>query len=103
MKAEDRIVLNEFPNDWEYYTLGFPVARYKRLSVDGIIEEVDTCNRDFYSMPRIARRVGRDLRGRRQPLSSLVSSLASRHNARLGRESHADFARDQGKRWDGGQ
>ena len=32
MKAEDRIVLNEFPEDWQYYTMGFPVARYKHLS-----------------------------------------------------------------------
>ena len=101
MNAEDRIVLNEFPQDWAHYTLGFPVARYKHLSVDDSIDEVDACNRDFYSMPRIARRVGRDLWGRRQPLSSLVSSLASRHNARLGCEAHADFKRDQGKRWNG--
>jgi radical SAM superfamily enzyme YgiQ (UPF0313 family) len=101
MNAEDRIVLNEYPKDWAHYTLGFPVARYKRLSVDGSIDEVDTCNRDFYSVPRIARRVGRDLRGRRQPLSSLVSSLASRRNVRLSCAAHADFMRDQGKRWRG--
>ena len=101
MNAEKRIVLNEFPKDWAHYTLGFPVVRYKHLSVDDSIDEVDTCNRDFYSTPRIMRRVGRDLGGRRQPLSSLVSSLASRRNARLGCEAHADFKRDQGKRWNG--
>jgi radical SAM superfamily enzyme YgiQ (UPF0313 family) len=99
MNAEDRIVLNEYPKDWAHYTLGFPVARYKHLSVDDIIDEVDACNRDFYSTPRIVRRVGRDLRGRRQPLSSLVSSLASRGNARQSCEAHAAFKRDQGKRW----
>ncbi len=101
MNAEDRIVLNEFPEDWVHYTLGFPVARYKHLSMDDSIDEVDACNRDFYSMPRIAGRVGRDLWGRRQPLRSLVSNLASRGNARLSREAHADFRRDQGKRYDG--
>ena len=101
MNAEDRIVLNEFPEDWEHYTLGFPVARYKHLSVDDIIDEVDTCNRDFYSVPRIARRVGRDLWDRRQPLRSLVSNLASRSNARLSCKAHADFKRDQGKRCNG--
>jgi radical SAM superfamily enzyme YgiQ (UPF0313 family) len=99
MNAEDRIVLNEYPKDWAHYTLGFPVARYKHLSVDDIIDEVDACNRDFYSTPRIVRRVGRDLRGRRQPLSSLVSSLASRGNARQSCEAHAAFKRDQGMRW----
>ncbi len=101
MNAEDRIVLNEFPEDWVHYTLGFPVARYKHLSMDDSIDEVDACNRDFYSMPRIAGRVGRDLWGRRQPLRSLVSNLASRGNARLSREAHADFRRDQGKRCGG--
>ena len=44
MNAEDRIILNEFPKDWAHYTLGFPVARYKHLSLDGSIDEVDTCN-----------------------------------------------------------
>jgi len=101
MNAQDRIVLNEYPRDWAHYTLGFPVARYKRLSVDEIIDEVETCNRDFFSMPRIARRVVRDLRGRRQPFGSLVSSLASRGNTRPSRQVHTDFKRDQGQRWNG--
>ena len=101
MNAEQRIVLNEFPKDWAHYTLGFPVVRYRHLSVDDSIDEVDSCTREFYSASRIARRVGRDLRGRRQPLSSLVSSLAARRNARLGCEAHADFKRDQGCRWNG--
>jgi len=101
MNAEDRIVLNEFPEDWVHYTLGFPVARYKHLSMDDSIDELDACNRDFYSVPRIAGRVAGDLWGRRQPLRSLVSNLASRGNARLSREAHADFKRDQGKRYHG--
>ena len=101
MDAEDRIMLNDLPKDWTHYTLGFPVARYEQLSADDIIEEVDTANRDFYSMPRIVRRVGRDLWHRRQPLRSLVSNLASRGNARLSREAHADFRRDLGARGGG--
>jgi radical SAM superfamily enzyme YgiQ (UPF0313 family) len=102
MYAEDRIVLNEYPKDWGHYTLGFPVARYRHLSMGDSIEEVDACNRDFYSLPRIAGRVGRDLCGRRQPLRSLVSNLASRGNARLACQAHADFRREQGERWNGG-
>jgi radical SAM superfamily enzyme YgiQ (UPF0313 family) len=99
MNAENRIMLNGFPEDWAYYTLGFPVARYKHLSVDDIIDEVDTCNREFYSAPWIVRRVGRDLWDRRQPLRSLVSNLASRRNARLSCAAHADFKRDQSTRF----
>ena len=34
-----------------------PLARYKLLSLDGIIQEMISCNRNFYSMPRILRRV----------------------------------------------
>jgi radical SAM superfamily enzyme YgiQ (UPF0313 family) len=101
MNAEQRIVLNDYPEDWARHTLGFPVARYQHLSVDGIIDVVDTCVRDFYSTSRIVRRAGRDLWGRREPLSSLVSSIAARRNARLNLQAQAEFARDQGGRWNG--
>jgi len=102
MKAENRIALDQFPEDWRRYTLTFPVARYKHLSMDDIIEEMRVCNRDFYSMPRIVRRVGGGLWGRRQPMRSLVSNLAFRNNARLSCMAHADFKREQGNRGNGG-
>src|ERR1035437_9464626 len=54
MKSEGRIALDTFPEDWKCYTLTFPVARYKHLSLDGILEEMLSCDRDFYSMPRTA-------------------------------------------------
>ena len=57
MKSEDRLALTAFPEDWKYYTLTFPVARYKHLSLDGIIQEMIACNRNFYSLPRLLRRV----------------------------------------------
>ncbi len=91
MQAEDRILLDDFPHDWRHYTLTYPVARYAQLSTDEIIAEVDTCNRDFYSLPGIMRRVGGDLWGRRQPLRNLVTNLAYRNSARLHREAHAAF------------
>jgi len=102
MKAENRIILNEFPEDWQHYTLVFPVARYKHLSTEQVIEEMDACTRAFYSTPRIVRRVAGDLWGRRQPLRSLVSNLSCRNNARLNCEAHADFKRERGNRGDGG-
>ena len=49
MKAENRVALNAFPEDWRYYTLTYPVARYKHLSLDDIIQEMASCNQDFYS------------------------------------------------------
>jgi radical SAM superfamily enzyme YgiQ (UPF0313 family) len=91
MKSEDRIALVRFPEDWKYYTLTFPVARYKHLSLDGIIDEMISCDRDFYSMPRIVRRVWSSLRQRRKPLISLVGNLSYRNNLRLNRKAYADF------------
>ena len=38
MNAEGRIILDQFPHDWQYYTLTFPVARYAHLSQDQAIE-----------------------------------------------------------------
>jgi len=96
MKAEDRIALNAFPENWEYYTLTFPVARYRHLSLDDIIEEMLACDRNFYSMPRILRRVWGSLWGRRQPLISLVGNLSYRKNLRLNRKAYADFKRQRG-------
>jgi radical SAM superfamily enzyme YgiQ (UPF0313 family) len=91
MTSQDRIALNTFPQDWKYYTLTFPVAHYKHLSLDGIIQEMISCNRDFYSIPRILRRVCSSLWQRRRPLISLVGNLSYRNNLRLDCRAYADF------------
>jgi len=93
MTSQDRIPLDTFPQDWKYYTLTFPVARYKHLSLDSIIQEMISCNRDFYSMPRILRRVLGNLWHRRQPLISLVGNLSYRSNLRLNGKAYAHFKR----------
>jgi radical SAM superfamily enzyme YgiQ (UPF0313 family) len=91
MKSQDRITLDTFPEDWKYYTLTFPVARYKNLSLDGIIQEMISCDRDFYSMPRILHRVWSSLWQRRKPLISLVGNFSYRNNLRLNLKAYADF------------
>jgi len=96
MKSQDRIALNAFPDDWKYYTLTFPVARYKHLSLDGIIEEMISCDRTFYSIPRILRRVWGSLWQRRKPLITLVGNLSFRKNLRLNCKAYADFKRQRG-------
>ncbi len=93
MSADDRLGLGVFPEDWKYYTLTFPVAQYKRLSVDAIIEEMMACNRSFYSLPRILRRMCSSLWHRRQPLISLVGNLSYRNNIRVDCKAYADFQR----------
>jgi radical SAM superfamily enzyme YgiQ (UPF0313 family) len=91
MKSEDRIALDTFPEEWKYYTLTFPVARYKNLSLEDIIEEMISCNRDFYAIPRILRRVWSSLWQRRKPLISLVGNFSYRNNLRLNLKAYADF------------
>lgn len=98
MKSQDRIALDRFPEDWEYYTLTFPVALYKNLSFDSIIEEMISCGRDFYSMPHILRKILGNLWHRRQPLISLVSNLSYRRNFNLDRKAYADFRAYRGNR-----
>jgi radical SAM superfamily enzyme YgiQ (UPF0313 family) len=91
MKSEGRIACDTFPENWKDYTLTFPVARYKHLSLDAIIEEMLSCERDFYSMRRIVRRLWTTLWRRRKPLISLVSSLSYWRNVRLNHKIYAEF------------
>jgi radical SAM superfamily enzyme YgiQ (UPF0313 family) len=98
MKSEGRVTLDTFPEDWKYYTLTFPVARYKHFSLDGIIEEMISCNRAFYSMPRILRRVWGNLWRRRKPLITLVGNLSYKSNLRLHCKAYAEFQCQQGGR-----
>lgn len=100
MKSQGRIALDAFPGDWKYYTLTFPVARYKHFSVDGIIEEMISCDRTFLSTPRILRRVWSSVWQRRQPLITMVSNLSFRKNSRLSRKVYADFKRQRGNGYD---
>jgi len=100
MRAEDRIALNAFPEDWRYYTLTYPVARYKRLSLDGIIQEMMSCSREFYSVPRIMRRVCGNLLHWRRPLTTLVGNLSYRSNIRVDCNAYADFRHEHSHRYD---
>jgi radical SAM superfamily enzyme YgiQ (UPF0313 family) len=98
MKSEGRIALDSFPEDWKYYTLTYPVAKYKYLSLDGIIEEMLCCDKRFYSIPRILHRVCRNLYHRRQPLITWVGNLSYRRNLQLNSKTYADFRRYSGNR-----
>jgi radical SAM superfamily enzyme YgiQ (UPF0313 family) len=93
MEREGRIAADHFPEDWRYYTLTMPVGRYRHLGRDAILDEMDACNRYFYSPLRILRRVVRNLRKMQRPVLTLVSNLASRNNCRLGRTVQAEFRR----------
>ncbi len=82
MEAEGRITMHDFPADWSYYTLNYPVAHYKYLDMDQIIREMSECNGAFYSVANILERLGRNVLAGRNPLLGLVSNLTSRRNSR---------------------
>ena len=91
MQSAGRIALTTFPDHWKYYTLTLPVARYKHLSLQGIISEMTRCERHFYSVPRILRRVGSCLWGRRQPLISFIGNFSYRKNLRVSARAYDEF------------
>jgi radical SAM superfamily enzyme YgiQ (UPF0313 family) len=91
MTSQGRIALDRVPKNWEYYTLTFPVCHYKYLSLGGIIKEMITCERHFYSVLRMLARMWESLRRFRQPLIILVGNLSYRNNLRLNRKVYADF------------
>ncbi len=91
MTSQGRIALDTFPEDWKYYTLTFPVAQYKHLSPDGIIEEMISCDKDFYSMSHILRRIWRNLWHCRQPLVTMVANLGYKGNFKLNCKAYIDF------------
>lgn len=98
MSAEKRIALDQFPRDWSYYTLTFPVARYTNFLLDDIVQEMITCNRTFYSLPRILARISRNLWHRRQPLINLIANLSYRRNSLLDSKLYANFQQHLGQR-----
>jgi hypothetical protein len=98
MNQQGRIAAGDFPNDWRYYTLGFPTAHYKNFSWAAIVEEMNCCDREFYSLWGILRRLADGLlHGQHMPLS-LVSNLSYRNNARLGQRSYAELDLLRGNR-----
>ncbi len=99
MKSEGRIVLDGFPEDWKYYTLTFPVAQYMHLSLNEVIEEMISCERGFYSVPHLMRRVWGNLWRWRNPLITLVGNLSYRSNSRLAGKAYVDFKCEQGQRY----
>jgi len=98
MKSQGRIPLDTLPQDWKYYTLTYPVAQYKHLSLDGIIQEMVFCNETFYSVPGIFRRVVGSFWRRRKPWISLAGNLSYRGNLHRAAEAYASFNRQYGDR-----
>jgi radical SAM superfamily enzyme YgiQ (UPF0313 family) len=81
MKSADRIAANNFPDDWKYYTLIFPVAKYKNLSWEDMIRENYEANSNFYSYRNIGKRMIKNLLHFRMFLITLIGNFTYRNNA----------------------
>jgi radical SAM superfamily enzyme YgiQ (UPF0313 family) len=95
MEKDGRLDSSTFPEDWEYYTLTFPVAQYRNFSLDQISEEMLACNQHFFSTTRILRRLWRQLVHRRAPMMGLVASLTCRSSIPHERATYARFIRSR--------
>lgn len=97
MESEGRIAVNSFPNDWKYYTLTFPVARYKQLSWNDIIKEKRYCDKAFYSTRRILSRLRGNFWQRRSPLIAMAANLSYKNNLCLVRKAYQQFELSRGQ------
>ncbi|HEX2958449.1 MAG TPA: radical SAM protein [Chitinispirillaceae bacterium] len=92
MEAENRLIEGVFPRDWKYFTLTFPVARYKSLTWKEIVAERECSYREFYSYWNILYRVIRSFLHRGKASVVLISNLVFRKNTlRLDRQAYANF------------
>ena len=62
--------------------------------------DLPSINRNFYSMPRILRRVCSNVLQRRAPLISCVGNLSYRSNIRVDCKAYANFKCQRGNRYD---
>lgn len=95
LESQGRIAAATFPEDWRYYTLTFPVARYRHFSGVDIAAEMETCDQTFYALRNILRRAWDSLWQRRKPLIALVANLSYRGNLRQSRENCRAFLAQQ--------
>lgn len=92
MEAEGRMVVRNFPRDWRFFTLTFPVARFKHLSWRELVAEREESFRAFYSFSGIVYRVLRSIRYRMNPVVVLISNLILRTNTlHLDRRAYTGF------------
>jgi hypothetical protein len=101
MEGDNRIAANAFPEDWKYYTLAFPVARYRNFTWAELTDEWLSCLERFYSYPRIFTRFVSAVLHMRRPMpiiSSIVTNVIFRRNLSIDRESFKSFDMSRGVR-----
>ena len=103
MESQGRIAADSFPEDWKYYTLGFPVASYMNLSWAEALQEFTSCLGRFYSYPRIFHRFFAGLLRNRRPVTNvgtLISNIVYRRNLHLDMKAFKEFDVSRGVPYD---
>lgn len=77
MARQGRIIADHFPEDWQYYTLGYPVARFAHFTWAEMVEEMNRFKDVFYSYPKILRRTFRIAYHTRHPVKVLVGLIGN--------------------------
>jgi radical SAM superfamily enzyme YgiQ (UPF0313 family) len=103
MESRDRVALDQFPEDWRYYTLTYPVARYTGLTLGEATSEMLACSQRFYSIPRMLRRVWRNILRGQSVRIGLVGGLSYRRNIRIDRDKLSCFELQRGCRFEAGK
>ena len=98
MEAQERIALDEFPEDWSYFSLTYPVAHFRRLTLKEATGEMLSCSRRFYSIPRILRRLWRNIRRGQSLRIGLAGALSYRRNIQIDRDTLREFEARRGCR-----
>jgi radical SAM superfamily enzyme YgiQ (UPF0313 family) len=91
MESQGRLIAHGYPEDWKYYTLTFPVARYRNFSTREIVREMEECEASFYSIRPMLRRVWRSAFSGGAPIIALVANLSYRSNIMLARAACSSF------------
>ncbi len=97
MKVEERVMVSQFPGDWSYFTLTYPVARFAGLTSRQAVTEMISCSKRFYSTPRMLRRLWRNIRlGQSVPIG-LAGGLSYKGNIRIDRVRLEAFLSQRGR------
>jgi radical SAM superfamily enzyme YgiQ (UPF0313 family) len=98
-KAQHRIAMDDYPGDWKYYTLTYPVARHQSLSLSEIVAEMIACNQAYYSIPSILQRMANGLLAGKGVFYPTIANFSSRRNSRAFARRYADFEALEGWRF----
>jgi len=98
MEALNRITLSNFPEDWRYFTLTYPVARYTGLTLNGAIREMLSCSKRFYTIPQMLLRLLRNLWRGQSVVIGLAGGLSYWKNIQLDQQKLDDFEMRRGSK-----